>query len=145
MRVPKIHVEEFVDDGNPNTPNDYKIFVFHGTARLIQVDVDRFGDIRENFYSPDWTLVDASMARNGIGGTLPPPPHLAEMLAAARILSEDIDFLRVDCFDTAPRFYVNELTATPGRGMHPFQPVEFDRHLGEQWKLSTPLRPWSCD
>jgi hypothetical protein len=137
---PKIHVEEFVDDGSPDTPNDYKIFVFDGTARLIQVNTNRFVDIRENFYSPDWTLVDLRIGRDAIAGRLPPPPHLAEMVTAAEFLGLGIDFLRVDCFDTPARFYVTELTATPGRGMHPFHPIEFDRYLGEQWELSTPLR-----
>src|SRR5262249_40587980 len=46
---PRILVEELlvVDE---SSPVDYKLFVFSGTVRLVQIDHDRFGEHRRNLY-----------------------------------------------------------------------------------------------
>lgn len=41
------------------TPIDYKFFVTSGLVQVLTLDLDRFGDHRRVFYTPDWQLVDA--------------------------------------------------------------------------------------
>jgi hypothetical protein len=141
--VPRIHVEEYIDDGQPDAPLDYKVSVFGGTSALIQVDAGRFSDHRRSLYTRDWERLDVTMtcAHPGsrppgpIERAVPRPANLDRMLAAAEQIGRDFDFVRVDCFDSPAGFVINELTATPGRGMIRFDPVSFDEDLGARWIL----------
>jgi hypothetical protein len=57
------------------------------------------------------------------------------MIIAAETLGKDLDFLRIDFYDTSTRLYFGEITTTPEGGWSCFQPQAFDRHLGESWIL----------
>jgi hypothetical protein len=134
---PRIIVEEFIDDGSGTAPNDYKLFVFGGTVEVIQVDVDRFIDHRQWFYTPSWEKLDVRYVCDDIsGGVQRPPAHLKEMIVAAEMLGRGWDFIRVDLYDTSDRLYFGELTLAPNRGLVSFRPNEFDRYLGTLWNVS---------
>jgi hypothetical protein len=113
---PRIMVEQFIDDGSGEAPIDYKLFVFDGVVEIIQVDVARFTGHRRRFYTPAWEPLDVLLARPGVIGDVPRPPHLAGMIAAAEKLSEGIDFVRADFYDTPAQPYFGELTPGPGGG-----------------------------
>jgi len=132
---PRIMVEEFIDDGSGAAPNDYKLFVFDGAVEFIQVDAGRFIHHRRRLYTPAWEKLDVLLKFDDIIGELPPPRHLAEMLAAAEALGQGMDFVRADFYDTPARLYFGELTMGPGGGMQRFSPKEFDYSLGGRWKL----------
>jgi hypothetical protein len=133
--VPRIIVEEFIDDGTGAIPNDYKLFVFDGTVEFIQVDAGRFTVHRRRLFTPNWEKLDVLFGYDDITGEVPRPPHLSEMLAAAETLCKDLDFIRADFYDTAERLYFGELTTTPECARGRFRPKEFDRYLGSRWKL----------
>jgi hypothetical protein len=133
---PQIMVEEFIDDGSGTAPNDYKLFVFDGTVKLIQVDTGRFIDHRRRLYTPEWEKVNALLKFDDIDGDVPRPVHLREMIAAAQKLGDGLDFIRADFYDTGKRVYSGELTCYPGAGLELFRPKDFDRILGECWKVS---------
>jgi len=132
---PRIIVEQFVDDGTGEIPNDYKLFVFAGVVKLIQVDACRFKDHRRRFYSPSWEKLNVLLKYEDIDGTVGRPLHLIEMIAAAEMLGKDLDFIRADFYDTPDGPYLGELTTTPYCGLQRFQPRDFDRQLGTLWKL----------
>jgi len=127
---PQIMVEEFIDDGGGPRPNDYRIFVFGGTVELIQVDIGHLTKGRVRLYTPTWQNLAPEL-----GDDVPRPAHLAEMLAAAKTLCGDLDFVRVDFYDTAEQFYFSELTTSPECAMGQFLLKGLDRHLGRRWKL----------
>jgi hypothetical protein len=131
---PRILVEEYVDDHSGFAPTDYKMFVFGGTVQLIQVDVGRFGTLRERLYTPAWEKANARFEFADIVGEMPRPIHLAEMITAAETLGKNWDFIRADFYDTGERIYFGELTMTPGRGCVRIHPKEFNHHLGNLWK-----------
>lgn len=133
---PRILVEEFIDDGSGNVPNDYKFFVFDGKVDMVQVDTARFTDHRRRLYSPTWERLGALLQYDDVIGDVPRPPHLAEMITAAATLGAGLDFVRADFYDTGERIYFGELTNYPGAGLDRFRPTEFDRWLGERWKVS---------
>ena len=132
---PRIIVEQFIDDPAGNEPNDYKLFVFGGTVRMIQVDTGRFTDHRRRLYSPNWQTLPFPLEYGDIRGDVPRPWHLKQLIAAAETLGRDFDFIRADFYDTPDRMYFGELTTTPGCGTSRFRPKEFDYHLGDSWKL----------
>jgi hypothetical protein len=132
---PRIIVEQFIDDGTGNAPNDYKLFVFGGTAEMIQVDAGRFVDHRRRLYTPAWQKLPVLLEVDDINGDVPRPPHLTQMIDAAEMLGRDFDFIRADFYDTRDDLYFGELTTTPGCGLDRFRPKDFDQHLGARWKL----------
>jgi hypothetical protein len=131
---PRIIVEEFIDDGSRAAPNDYKLSVFGGTVEFIEVHAGRFTDHRVQNYTPAWQKLDVIVEGEAILSDVLPPVHLADMIAAAETLGKDLDFVRVDFYDTPARLYFGELTTTPAAGFLLFRPTEFDRYLGGRWK-----------
>lgn len=128
---PRIMVQEFIDGGGAR-PNDYRLFVFGGTVELIQVDIGHLTTGRVRFYTPAWQNLAPEL-----GDDVPLPTHFAEMLAAATTLCEDLDFVRVDFYDTAGQLYFGELTTSPECAMGRFLLKGLDHHLGGRWKLAS--------
>jgi hypothetical protein len=133
---PRIIVEEYIDDGSGNTaPNDYKMFVFDGEVALIQADVARFSAHRRGFYDKNWNAVDVRLKYPPVTSAVPRPKHLTDMILAAETLCNDIDFMRVDFYNSESKIYFGELTPTPGSGLERFTPAVFDTYLGSLWQL----------
>lgn len=134
---PRIIVEEFIDDGNGNTPNDYKFFVYDGRARFIQVDKSRFDGHRRRMLATPWERLPCTYELPDIEGDVAAPKHLHEMIAAAETLGADIEFIRADFYDTGSRILFGELTTIPGAGRLLFDPPEYDLLFGTPWTLPT--------
>jgi TupA-like ATPgrasp len=128
--APQIMVQELIDDGSEAVPNDYRLFVFDGTVELIEVNVGRLSRGRVRLFTPTWEKLAPKL-----GGDVPRPAHLAEMIAAARTLCGNLDFVRVDFYDTAERLYFGELTTSPECAMGRFLLEGLDGHLGGCWQL----------
>jgi len=131
---PRILVEQFIDDGSGAPASDYKLFVFRGRVEFIYVVTDRLTDHKRRLYTPAWEKLAVRIESEEVEGGVPPPPHLAEMIAAAETLGRDWDFIRVDLYDTPDQPYFGELTMTPGGGRYRFHPKEYDRYLGTLWR-----------
>lgn len=131
---PRIIAEENLSLPGMPPPNDYKFFVFHGSVRMVQVDVDRFSNHRRNLYLPDWSPIDGQLLYPP-GAGVPRPKNLAEMIAVAEALARDLDFVRVDLYslDDCTRVIFGEMTFAPGAGMEPFSPRSLDDWLGQMW------------
>lgn len=129
----RIIVEELIDDGCEGSPTDYKMFVFGGKVRLIQVIRGRFAEIGVYHFDRDWNVLAFNFDYDPFPGSVPPPPHLQEMIAAAEALGRDMDFVRADFYDTPHKFYFGELTCTPSAGLERFVPDSFDEYFGSFW------------
>jgi hypothetical protein len=128
---PSIVVEELLlHEGS--IPNDYKVFVFHGRARLVQVDFDRYAGHARTLYTRDWKPLPVAYVYPRGPDAARPRLH-DEMLAVAEALAAQLDFLRVDLYDLVDRIVVGELTNYPHAGTGIFTPEEFDREIGSWW------------
>jgi hypothetical protein len=129
---PRIMFEELLTDGGLQ-PRDYKIHCFRRGStftQIIQVHSDRFGDHKVNFFTADWSDISLSHGYGSLPAKqLPPPENLEEMLYVARILSDDLNYVRVDLYSLTGRVYFGEMTFTPGAGLMRFNPVCADK----QW------------
>ena len=132
---PRILVEEYIDDGTGPYPLRYRLGVFGGRVGIVEVNVGKQGE-NASFYTPSpWTRLAARFADyETLDRPIPAPWHLAEMIRHAEILAADLDFVRVDMFDTPEKPYFGEMTITPGAGRLPFVPREFDLYLGSLWQ-----------
>ncbi|RYI13848.1 MAG: hypothetical protein EON48_12225 [Acetobacteraceae bacterium] len=137
---PRIMIEEFLDNGCGEAPEDYKLYVFHGRVEIIQVDVARFGQHRRKIYDRDWQEQQVELSVPTYTGTLSPPPQLAEVIEVAETLAGTIDFVRVDLYVVGDQVYFGEMTPSSGNGFNRFTPVSFDAVMGSFWKLAPPPR-----
>ncbi len=130
---PRIMVEELLLGRDGHIPPDYKLYVFDGRVRLVQVNSDRFTSHRVNLFRPDWTPVDASVVYPPAEPAPARPDSLDEMVHIAETLGKETDFVRVDLYDVDGRIVFGELTSNPGGGRQAFSPESFDVELGGYW------------
>jgi hypothetical protein len=116
-------------------PLDYKVFVFHGEAHLIQVDVGRFVSKHTRaLYSPDWERKPWTL-KFPPNQDVPRPENLENLVQVAETIAAPFDFIRVDLYTDGHTIYFGELTPYPGGGVERFQPRRADFELGDLWEL----------
>lgn len=126
-------VEPYIGDG-PALPTDYKVFVFGGRARFVQVHLGRAADHRWIVFDADWRRVSGAS-----GDPDPPrPAALAEMLSAAERLARGFCFVRADFYEIAGRPRFGELTFYPGSGLERVEPPRLDLLMGLLWSAALP-------
>lgn len=129
----RIIVEEMIDDKTQGGPADYKFFVFHGRVKVIQAIFGRHAEFSIYHLDREWRNLNFNFNYEPFFGEAPHPPHLAEMIEVSEILAKDIDFVRVDLYDTPEKIFFGELTTTPSAGLDRFNPKSFDDYLGSLW------------
>lgn len=135
---PRIICEKYMSDEYGKPPMDYKIFCFHGGPKLIQVDVDRFGTHKRNFYNTDWTFKNIeieNLSDNSI--KIEKPATLDKMLELSKELSKDFPHVRVDFYNIKDKIIFGELTFFHHSGMGKFRPPEFEKEMGSYLELPT--------
>lgn len=130
----RLFVEEFLEGPDGRAANDYKFFCFDGKVKLVQVDVDRFGNRARAFFDRDFCRrLPFRRGQPQHEGTLNKPACFEEMREIAEGLSEGQEFLRVDLYDVGrPKF--GELTLLPHAGFGDYDPPEWDARLGALWR-----------
>jgi hypothetical protein len=124
-----LYVEQLLETRGEPTPPDFKLFVFRGKVRLIQVDHGRFTRHTQVLYDERWRRVEGTVAAVP-GESIERPTSLPLMIEAAEALSASVDFLRVDLYDIDGKVYFGELTCSPNKGLSPFRPPSLDKLLG---------------
>lgn len=130
----RIIAEQFIEvPFNKDLP-DYKIFCFNGTPRYIQVIKDRNTDESIDFFDTEWNHQPFYGLNPNVHPSthdIPKPANLEDMLKIACHLAKNIDFVRVDLYQTTDKVYFGELTFYPASGMGVFNPDKWDLTLGE--------------
>jgi hypothetical protein len=124
-----LYAEQLLRDDRQAAPPDYKLFVFGGKVRVIQVDRDRSTRHTQVLYDERWNLIEGTIAA-ALGEPVPRPVSLGLMLEAAEALSAGVDFVRVDLYEIDGKAYFGELTSSPNKGLSPFRPPSLDDLLG---------------
>lgn len=130
----RIIAETYMTDENKQI-NDYKLFVFEGKVKCIQVDYDRFANHRRNFYDPKWNYMPfTTLYKTDPTHYIEKPECLEELILCAERIAEalgSLHFVRVDFYIISNRIYFGEITFYHGNGFEEFRPVEYDRKLGD--------------
>jgi hypothetical protein len=129
--APTILIEEFLSDGTPDGPLDYRFWCFGGKVCVIQVD--NHSHSINPFYDLDWNLLDLSYRANMKAAAIHRPENFTAMIGIAETLAHDFDFVRVDLYNIAGRILFGEMTFTPVAGNIKFTPTSWDLRLGAQW------------
>ncbi|MGR5547052.1 ATP-grasp fold amidoligase family protein [Vibrio sp. PNB22_2_2] len=141
---PIIFAEKLLTDSMGNIPSDFKFHCFNGKVRTIQVDSDRFGDHKRDFYNSDWIKEPFNWCPANERGepkwpnsdsVLSKPNNLENMISICEALSSDFKYVRVDLYLVDDRVYFGELTFHHGGGFECFFPKEYDSILGRELKI----------
>jgi len=140
---PRLIVEQLLTEADGRIPMDFKFHCFRGQVEAIQVDIDRFGDHRRNFYDVNWNLLPFTWSawdRKGPkwpnGPEVERPAQLDLMLTIARTLSKEFDYVRVDLYNCDDKVYFGELTLHHGGGWERFDPASWDLYFGNKLDLA---------
>lgn len=134
---PRIMAEQYMCDSEEDRGNltDYKIFCFDGQPQYIMTVRDRSkgkGKSLHRWYNLDWELQDLDLDyRNEEREPEPQPEQLQQMLEIAKKLSKGIKHLRVDLYVINGQIFFGELTFYHMSGCERFEPVEWDKKLGD--------------
>jgi hypothetical protein len=110
-------------------PIDYKLFVFGGRVRYVQVHLSRASRHR-------WVVLDTAWRR--VSPLTPDddptrPASLGQMIEAAETLGAEFDFVRADFYEVDGRPLFGELTFYPGSGLERVAPPALDEAMGRWW------------
>ena len=129
---PRLFLEEFIDFGDGRVPDDYKFFCFGGKAYLIEIDVDRFTQLRTGFYHPSWKHIPVAYTKEPIQRER--PHNLEEMLRVAETIAYGMEFARIDLYsDRKSKIKFGEITFTPSNAGARFSDFKFDLWLGSHF------------
>lgn len=122
--------EKLLTDEEGRIPNDYKFFCFHGQVKIIQVDIDRFGDQKRNLYDRNFNRLTGRLLYPNYDGIISRPPGLDKAIQLAEVLSGEFSFLRVDLYLIEKNVLFGELTNYPGSGFVNFEPESMELWAG---------------
>lgn len=132
---PKIIIEELLTNED-EIPCDYKFFCFHGEPKMIQLNIDRFGDHVENFYNEYWELIDKKFSMNNDKKRYrTEPENFNLMKSIAHQLSADFPHCRVDLYNIKGKIFFGEITFFPHGGATKVIDEDFELMLGSYLDL----------
>ncbi len=145
---PRIICEELLIN-NGKIPEDYKVLCFNGIPKMIQVQSDRFIDLKIDFYDVEWNRTDISItfgklheSTSGVNtlknseNTFDKPLLLEEMLHCSEVLSQNTYHTRVDWYIVDNKLYFGEITFFQGSGFLLFSKDEDELMFGNWIKLN---------
>ena len=132
--IPRILIEEYLDDHVGNELCDYKFWCFNGIPRVVYF-TNKSDKIYENFYDIYFKPLDISHGFPRHEPEFTRPNNFEEMIKLATKLSKDIPFVRVDFFNVDSKIYFAEFTFYDWGGFKPFSNKEWDVKLGSWIKL----------
>lgn len=134
--VPRIVAEKMLITDNGEDLRDYKVFVFHGKVKLIQVDIDRQHLHKRNLYTPEWEYVPVSILYPTAPEVIIEKPLcLNELIYLSEILAKPFIHVRVDFYIVKEQIFFGELTFLHGSGIEKFEPEEYGLEMGSWMNL----------
>lgn len=136
---PRLYFEQLLQDRAGHIPNDLKINMFGSDAAgpIVYAGIvsDRFGTPHGDVFDAHWNRVDLAIGHYPQSAVPPaPPPHWDDILRLATRLADGLGYVRVDLYVPDGKVYFGELTFTPGAGVFPFHPHQFDLEWGRLFK-----------
>ncbi|MBO6147792.1 MAG: glycosyl transferase [Lachnospiraceae bacterium] len=134
---PRIVIEEFISEKD-HYLYDYKILVLGGKARYIWIDSDRDTAHHRNIFDFQWNPAPFTLQYPKKDIEPERPVNLEKMKELSEKLARGFNEVRVDFYEIEGKIYFGEMTFTSGSGHEFFDPPEWDRKLGDMFKLPEP-------
>lgn len=134
---PKIIIEKYLKEDDKNTLIDYKFYCFNGVPKFIDVHLDREEDHKQGCFDLEFNVLPFGKSKSykSISEGLKKPVNLDEMVSLSRKLSENLPFVRVDFYSVNGKSIFGELTFYPSDARKKFYPEEYNKIIGDYFKL----------
>lgn len=127
---PKIIAEKYMEELNENLI-DWKIFCNYGKPIFLFLGIDRFKDLRFNFYDTNFNQLPFKQHYKNSDKKIEKPECFDKLLELAEKLTKDFIHARADFYVVNNKIYFGEITFFHFAGLHRFDPPEWDRKLGD--------------
>ncbi len=132
---PKIIAEEYIESDSGEL-QDYKFLCFDGEPYFCWVDMGRYSNHTRNVYNLEWELQPWNQeAYAHYEKPIDKPQKFDKMIEIARQLAKGFSHVRVDLYNVNGTIYFGEMTFTNGGGFDRILPIEYDKMLGDLWRL----------
>ena len=134
----RILAEQYMEDANNHQLIDFKFHCFNGVPKVVLVCQDRYSGkgTSKDFYDMDWNHLEISREMNGNAmAQMEKPGEFDEMVQIAKVLSNNMPFVRIDLYLANHKIYFGEYTFFPASGLSNFYPDKWDFVFGEWLKL----------
>jgi len=137
-KIQRIIIEENLRTMHKSDIVDYKFFCFDGVPQYLYIITDRHKSDGPYIDIYDMAFNKLPFHRSDIKFTNKNhimPPNFDEMIKIAKILSEDFPHVRVDLYNFSGKIYFGELTFYNGSGYRLYEPIEYDKIVGNYFTL----------
>ncbi|MFT7034927.1 MAG: hypothetical protein ACJA2S_003447 [Cyclobacteriaceae bacterium] len=135
---PMIFVEPFLQPADGKELKDYRFYTFNGKVKTISVGSAFYrGNSLDVFFDCNWRVKKLSVDNRVLPKIIPDKPkHFKSMISKAEALGNNINFVRVDFYDTQEELTLGEITLYPMAGKSSLTacPI-FNQSLSDEWKL----------
>ena len=132
--MPRIVVEQYLENSEGGSLIDYKLFCFNGDPKYQYVVADRKPGVYAYIGIYDINFNKLPVYRcdeQRPDYVVPKPKNYEMMVEIARKLSEDFPHVRVDLYNIDGVIYFGELTFYDGSGYFHYDPDSFDFEMGD--------------
>ena len=137
----RIVCEQFIGEDNSDLP-DYKFYCFSGKPEFCEVDLGRYSNHTQAFYSLSWEKLPFRRGSPSYQKPVPKPIALEQMIEIAKKLSTGFKFVRIDLYNIQGKIYFGEMTFYPADGVGKFVPQEYELIFGNALNLRDPACPY---
>ena len=128
---PRIIAESYLEDIATGELRDYKWYCFEGVPKLLAIFCGRSrGATTADYFDCDFQPVKMTWGYDNSQTPPEKPKNFEKMQKLARVLSENMPFLRVDFYELNGKLYLGELTFFDGSGFDLIEPKEWDEKMG---------------
>lgn len=132
----KIIIEKLLVDKTGKIPADFKCHIFDGKCYMIQVIDERFSELKNYVYSPEWIPIIFKNATKK-SKKIKKPESLKKLINLAEKLGVPFDFIRIDLYLLGKKLYFGEFTLYPFSGKSKFSSTDTDFEIGAQWQIKS--------
>lgn len=128
---PQIIAEQMLHSAKEENIKDYKVFVFNGKVKIIQVDIDKNLYHRRNLYTREWEYLPYGIGYPTAGETeIKKPDCIDELITLSEILGAGFKHVRVDFHIVDDRIYFGKMIFSHGSGREKFSSQKFALEMG---------------
>lgn len=139
---PKVLVEQLIDGSVAHPMIEARFHCFHGSVRLCRVTNVLSADKKALTLDRAGRVLDAWLESDPIKvvSGFQVPKKWADAIAAAELLANEVDYVRVDLYLTSDHVYFSEMTPYPNGGTVDFVPPELSSFLAEVWVTGSQIQ-----
>lgn len=134
---PRLIVEKFLEEANQSSLIDYKFYCFDGVSTFVDIHIDREENHKQGCYDMKFNPLPFVKGKpsNKINTKIEKPTNFEEMITLSETLATNFPFVRVDFYSIKGQAVFGEMTFYPGDGRKDFHPDEYNKVIGDYFKL----------